>query len=334
MSSRGVSDLMSLTIRRARPGEAGLVLSFVRELAEYEKLLHEMEATEADIDAALFGANPRLFCEIAEWDGEPVGFAVWFVNFSTFSGRSGIYLEDLFVRPALRGKGIGKALLVHLARECVANGWSRLQWSVLDWNTPSIEFYKSLGADTDGRVDGVPGRRSGADGAGARRRADGDRPHRRGRRERRDRRGGTIPWRLKSDMQRFKAMTMGKPVVMGRKTFESIAPAASRTDQHRGHARCRTIAPHGAVVTNSFDDAPRRSRTGDALRRFATEIAVIGGAEIYAQWMDSADRLEITEVHARPDGDTRFPPSIRRPGKRWRACGIRPVPTTAPTSPM
>jgi GNAT superfamily N-acetyltransferase len=105
-----------------------------------------MEATEADIDAALFGANPRLFCEIAEWDGMPAGFAVWFVNFSTFSGRSGIYLEDLFVRPALRGKGIGKALLVHLARECVANGWSRLQWSVLDWNSPSIEFYKSLGA--------------------------------------------------------------------------------------------------------------------------------------------------------------------------------------------
>jgi GNAT superfamily N-acetyltransferase len=94
----------------------------------------------------LFGANPRLFCEIAEWDGEAVGFAVWFINFSTFSGRSGIYLEDLFVRPALRGRGIGKALLVHLARECVANGWSRLQWSVLDWNTPSIEFYKSLGA--------------------------------------------------------------------------------------------------------------------------------------------------------------------------------------------
>jgi hypothetical protein len=112
---------MSLVIRRARSGEAGLVLSFVRELAEYEKLLHEVEASEADIDAALFGANPRLFCEIAEWDGEPVGFAVWFVNFS-------------------------KALLVHLAKECVANGWSRLQWSVLDWNTPSIEFYKSLGA--------------------------------------------------------------------------------------------------------------------------------------------------------------------------------------------
>ena len=137
---------MSLNIRRARPGEAGLVLSFVRELADYEKLLHEMEATEAGIDAALFGANPRLFCEIAEWDGEPVGFAVWFVNFSTFSGRHGIYLEDLYVRPSHRGKGLGKALLVYLARECVDNGWSRLQWAVLDWNAPSIAFYKSLGA--------------------------------------------------------------------------------------------------------------------------------------------------------------------------------------------
>jgi GNAT superfamily N-acetyltransferase len=128
---------MSLTIRRARSGEAGLVLSLVRDLAGYEKLLHEVEATEADIDLALF----------AEWNGEPAGFAVWFINFSTFSGRSGIYLEDLFVYPALRGKGIGKALLVNLAKQCLANGWSRLQWSVLDWNTPSIEFYKSLGAD-------------------------------------------------------------------------------------------------------------------------------------------------------------------------------------------
>jgi len=137
---------MSLHIRRARPTETGLVLSLIRELAEYEKLLHEVEATEAMIDAALFGDNPLLFCEIAEWNGEPAGFAVWFVNFSTFSGRSGIYLEDLFVRPAYRGQGIGKALLAYLAKLCVEKGWARLQWSVLDWNTPSIAFYKSLGA--------------------------------------------------------------------------------------------------------------------------------------------------------------------------------------------
>jgi GNAT superfamily N-acetyltransferase len=137
---------MSLHLRRARSDEAGLVLSLVRELAEYEKLSHEVEATEAGIAAALFGENPVLFCEIAEWAGEPVGFAVWFLNYSTFAGRPGIYLEDLFVRPAQRGKGIGKALLAHLAKQCIANGWSRLQWSVLDWNTPSIDFYKSLGA--------------------------------------------------------------------------------------------------------------------------------------------------------------------------------------------
>jgi GNAT superfamily N-acetyltransferase len=137
---------MSLLIRRARSDEAGVVLSLVRELAEYEKLLHEVEATEAMIADALFGASPRLFCDIAEWNGEVAGFAVWFVNFSTFAGRPGIYLEDIFVRPALRGKGIGKALLSHLAKECVTNNWSRLQWSVLDWNAPSIVFYKSLGA--------------------------------------------------------------------------------------------------------------------------------------------------------------------------------------------
>ena len=137
---------MALIIRRARPDEAGLVLSLVRELAEYEKLLHEVEATEAGIAAALFEAHPLLFCEIAEWEGKPAGFAIWFINFSTFSGRPGIYLEDLFVRPGLRGNGIGKALLAHLAKQCAANGWGRLQWAVLDWNTPSIEFYKSLGA--------------------------------------------------------------------------------------------------------------------------------------------------------------------------------------------
>jgi GNAT superfamily N-acetyltransferase len=136
-----------LVIRRARPGDIALILSLLRELADYEKLLHEFEATEQMIASALFGEHPKLFCEIAAWNGEGVGFAVWFNNFSTFSGRTGIYLEDLFVRPAHRGKGIGKALLAHLARECVANGWSRLQWSVLDWNTPSIAFYKSLGAE-------------------------------------------------------------------------------------------------------------------------------------------------------------------------------------------
>ena len=135
-----------LTIREATPADVPEMLAFIRELAEYEKLSHEVEATEAMIGDALFGADPRLYCAIAEWNGEPVGFAVWFVNFSTFSGRYGIYLEDLYVRPSHRGRGLGKALLVYLARECVDNGWSRLQWAVLDWNAPSIAFYKSLGA--------------------------------------------------------------------------------------------------------------------------------------------------------------------------------------------
>jgi GNAT superfamily N-acetyltransferase len=138
---------MALSIRRARPDQSGLIFSLLRELAEYEKLSHEVEATEADIAQALFGKHPMLFCEIAEWDGEPAGLALWFFNFPTFAGRRGIYLEDLFVRSAFRGKGIGKALLAYLATLCVENGWSRLQWTVLDWNTPSIDFYKSLGAE-------------------------------------------------------------------------------------------------------------------------------------------------------------------------------------------
>ena len=137
---------MSLTIRGARPGEAPLALQFICELAEYEKLSHEVTATGAMIDAALFCAKPRVFCDFAEWDGEPVGFAFWFLNFSTFSGKHGLYLEDLFVRPQHRGNGIGKALMIHLARKCAENGWGHVQWAVLDWNTPSIEFYKSLGA--------------------------------------------------------------------------------------------------------------------------------------------------------------------------------------------
>jgi GNAT superfamily N-acetyltransferase len=137
---------MTISISRARPDQARLIFSLLCELAEYEKLTHEVVATEADIASALFVENPRLFCEVAAWNGGPVGFALWFYNFPTFSGRSGIYLEDLFVRPAFRGKGIGKALLSHLARLGVDQGCSRLQWTVLDWNTPSIDFYKSLGA--------------------------------------------------------------------------------------------------------------------------------------------------------------------------------------------
>ncbi len=135
-----------LSIRSARASDAVLVRAFVCELSEYEKLSHEVDASAETLARALFCESPRVFCEIAEWDGKPAGFALWFYNFSTFRGRHGIYLEDLFVRPAFRGKGLGKALLVHLARRAVVEGCARFEWSVLDWNAPSIAFYKSLGA--------------------------------------------------------------------------------------------------------------------------------------------------------------------------------------------
>ena len=137
---------MSLTTRPATPTDAELVYSLIRELAEYERLLHEVEATHEMTADALFGEKPRVFADIAEWKGEPAGFALWFYNFSTFRGRHGIFLEDLFVRPHLRGHGIGKALLRRLAARCLEEGLARLEWQVLDWNEPSIGFYRSLGA--------------------------------------------------------------------------------------------------------------------------------------------------------------------------------------------
>lgn len=137
---------MTLAIRPVRPGEAGLVLAFVKELAEYEKLLHEVVASEADIAESLFGESPRVFCDIAEWEGEPVGFALWFYTYSTFRGRHGIWLEDLFVRPEQRGRGIGKALMARLAKRCVEEELPRLAWWVLNWNEPSRVFYRSVGA--------------------------------------------------------------------------------------------------------------------------------------------------------------------------------------------
>ena len=136
---------MSLAIRAAAPADSALIFDLVRELADYEKLASEVDATSEAIAAALFSAQPRLFCDIAEWDGEPAGFAAWFLNFSTFRGRHGIYVEDLFVRPAFRGKGIGKALMARLAKRCVDDGLARFEWAVLDWNAPSIAFYKKLG---------------------------------------------------------------------------------------------------------------------------------------------------------------------------------------------
>ena len=137
---------MTVTVRVASPADIPLILRFIRDLAEYEKLLHEVEATEADIRRDLFGENPRCFCDIAEARGRPVGFALWYYSYSTFQGRAGIFLEDLFVEPDARGLGAGKALLARLAQRCVEADLGRLEWSVLDWNAPSIAFYDSLGA--------------------------------------------------------------------------------------------------------------------------------------------------------------------------------------------
>lgn len=136
-----------MDIRPATPADVPLILQFIQELAEYEKLTHEVCATEAQLQATLFGTRPVAEVVIASAAGEPVGFAVFFANYSTFLGRPGLYLEDLFVRPAARGKGIGRALLEYLARLTVERGWGRLEWRVLDWNAPSIAFYKKLGAE-------------------------------------------------------------------------------------------------------------------------------------------------------------------------------------------
>ena len=135
-----------LTIRPARATDCALLLTFVHELAEYEKQPQEVVATEADFLRDGFGPRPRFEAVIAEGDGQPAGFALWFYNYSTWAGRHGLYLEDLFVRPAHRSRGIGKALLAHLARVAIEQGCARYQWQVLDWNTPSIRFYEALGA--------------------------------------------------------------------------------------------------------------------------------------------------------------------------------------------
>ena len=135
-------------IRPATPDDVPAILAMVRDLAEYERARHEATATEAQLRAALFTEHPAVFAHIAEDEetGEAVGFALWFLNFSTWRGRHGIYLEDLYVKPHARGGGHGRALLTRLAQLAVERGYGRVEWSVLDWNEPSIGFYKSLGA--------------------------------------------------------------------------------------------------------------------------------------------------------------------------------------------
>jgi GNAT superfamily N-acetyltransferase len=135
-----------LTIRPATPNDIPETLKLIRELAEYEKLAHLVVITAEDIRRDAFGDEPIIHILMAEWDGAIAGYALYFHNYSTFRGRPGLFLEDLFVRPQYRKKGIGKALLVHLAKIAAEKKCARFEWQVLDWNTPSIEFYKSLGA--------------------------------------------------------------------------------------------------------------------------------------------------------------------------------------------
>ncbi len=139
--------MKTLTIRRATADDSALILRFVRELAEYEKALHEVVATEADFKRALFGERPGgAQAVICCSDDEPVGFALYFFNYSTWLGQYGLHLEDLYVTPTRRGCGAGKALLKHLARVAVDEGCGRFEWNVLDWNEPAIKFYESFGA--------------------------------------------------------------------------------------------------------------------------------------------------------------------------------------------
>ncbi|MEV5162080.1 MULTISPECIES: GNAT family N-acetyltransferase [unclassified Streptomyces] len=135
-------------IRAATPEDIRAIHTMVRELAAYEKALDEANATEEQLHEALFGERPAAYAHVAvaDDDGDVVGFALWFLNFSTWRGVHGVYLEDLYVRPERRGGGYGKALLTELARICVERGYGRLEWSVLDWNAPSIAFYEALGA--------------------------------------------------------------------------------------------------------------------------------------------------------------------------------------------
>ena len=155
-----------MKIRPARSDEASIILQLIKDLAEYEKAPDEVKASEKELVETIFAENPKVFCDFVEVDGDIAGMAIWFLNYSTWQGKHGIYLEDLYVKPEFRGRGYGKALLQHLASICNERGYGRFQWWVLDWNSPAIEFYRSLGAEamdewTVYRVSGDPLRRLG-----------------------------------------------------------------------------------------------------------------------------------------------------------------------------
>ena len=142
----GLSARMAGVIRRAQPADVPAIYQLIRDLAEYERGLSEVTATEEDVRRSLFGPEPAVFAHVAEHEGRVAGFALWFLNYSTWVGRHGIYLEDLYVTPELRGHGLGRALLAELAALCVERNYGRLEWWVLDWNEPALGFYGALGA--------------------------------------------------------------------------------------------------------------------------------------------------------------------------------------------
>ena len=136
-----------MKIRPAKSEEVCEVLQLIQDLATYEKAPEQVEASKEDLLNTIFVKDPRVFCDLVEVDGQVAGMAIWFLNYSTWQAKHGIYLEDLFIKPEYRGRGYGKALLKHLAKICDEKGYGRLQWWVLDWNSPAIEFYKSFGAE-------------------------------------------------------------------------------------------------------------------------------------------------------------------------------------------
>ena len=136
-----------MKIRPAKREEVGEVLQLIQDLATYEKAPEQVEASEDDLLNTIFAKDPRVFCDLVEVDGQIAGMAIWFLNYSTWQAKHGIYLEDLYIKPEFRARGYGKALLKHLAQICDKEGYGRLQWWVLDWNSPAIEFYKSFGAE-------------------------------------------------------------------------------------------------------------------------------------------------------------------------------------------
>ena len=136
-----------MKIRPAKREEVGEVLQLIQDLATYEKAPDQVEASEDDLLNTIFAKEPRVFCDLVEVDGQIAGMAIWFLNYSTWQAKHGIYLEDLYIKPEFRARGYGKALLKHLAQICDREGYGRLQWWVLDWNSPAIEFYKSFGAE-------------------------------------------------------------------------------------------------------------------------------------------------------------------------------------------